>query len=65
MTTSTAEGQRVMDLHGQRVVIPGATSGTGGRGTGLTNPVLVCLLFDDLGGIDHVVFTADEPLPLS
>jgi NAD(P)-dependent dehydrogenase (short-subunit alcohol dehydrogenase family) len=29
MNTSTAEGQRVMDLHGQRVVILGGTSGIG------------------------------------
>jgi NAD(P)-dependent dehydrogenase (short-subunit alcohol dehydrogenase family) len=29
MSTSTAEGQRVMDLHGQRVVILGGTSGIG------------------------------------
>src|SRR5260370_30784547 len=29
MSTSTAEGQRVTDLHGQRVVILGGTSGIG------------------------------------
>src|SRR5258708_12237912 len=29
MNTSTAEEQRVMDLHGQRVVILGGTSGIG------------------------------------
>jgi len=29
MSTSTAEEQRVMDLHGQRVVILGGTSGIG------------------------------------
>src|ERR1700722_16191981 len=29
MSTSTAEGQRVMDLHGQRVVVLGGTSGIG------------------------------------
>src|ERR1700716_2731736 len=29
MVTSTAHGQRVMDLHGQRVVVLGGTSGIG------------------------------------
>src|SRR6266566_6442457 len=29
MSTSTAEEQRVMDLHGQRVVVLGGTSGIG------------------------------------
>jgi len=90
-----------MDLHGQRVVILGGTSGIGlatakaaarcgaevtvisrqqasvdralaelppgarGRAADLTDPALVCPLFDDLGGIDHVVFTAGEPLALT
>ena len=90
-----------MDLHGQRVVILGGTSGIGlatakaaarcgaevavisrrqasvdralaelppgarGRAADLTDPALVCPLFDDLGDIDHVVFTAGEPLALT
>jgi NAD(P)-dependent dehydrogenase (short-subunit alcohol dehydrogenase family) len=89
-----------MDLHGQRVVILGGTSGiglatakaaasrgaevtvvsrqpasvdralaelppgSGGRAADLTDPSLVCRLFDDLGDIDHLVFTAGEPLAL-
>jgi NAD(P)-dependent dehydrogenase (short-subunit alcohol dehydrogenase family) len=100
MSTSTAEGQRVMDLDGQRVVILGGTSGTGlatakaaagrgaavtvisrqpasldralaelppgarGRAADLSDPALVSSLFDDLGDIDHLVFTAGEPLAL-
>lgn len=99
MSTSTAQGQRVMDLHGQRVVL-GGTSGIGlatakaaarcvaevivvsrqpasvdralaglpagarGRAVDLTNPALACRFFADLGAIDHVVFTAGEPLAL-
>src|ERR1700745_2145875 len=99
-STGTAEGQRVMDLHGQRVVILGGTSGiglatataaarcgaevtvisrqpvsgdralaelppgTGARAADLTDPALVCRLFGDLGDIDHLVFTAGEPLAL-
>ncbi len=87
-----------MDLHGQRVVLLGGTSGIGlatakaaarygaevivvsrqpasidralaelppgarGRAADLTDPALVCRLFGDLGGIDHLVFTAGEPL---
>jgi NAD(P)-dependent dehydrogenase (short-subunit alcohol dehydrogenase family) len=90
-----------MDLHGQRVVILGGTSGTGlatakaaarcgaevtvvsrqpasveralaelppaarGRVGDLTDPDLVCSLFGDLGDIDHLVFTAGEPLALT
>ena len=89
-----------MDLHGQRVVILGGTSGIGlatakaaarcgaevtvisrqpasidralaelppgtrGRAADLTDPGLVCRLFADLGDIDHLVFTAGEPLAL-
>jgi NAD(P)-dependent dehydrogenase (short-subunit alcohol dehydrogenase family) len=89
-----------MDLHGQRVVILGGTSGiglatakaaarcgaevtvisrqpasvdralaelplgTGARAADLTDPALVCRLFGDLGDIDHLVFTAGEPLAL-
>jgi len=89
-----------MDLHGQRVVIPGGTSGiglatakaaarrgaevtvisrqpasvdralaelplgTGARAAGLADPALACRLFGDLGDIDHLVFTAGEPLAL-
>ena len=89
-----------MDLHGQRVVILGGTSGIGlatakaaarygaevtvisrqpasidraladlppgthGRAADLTDPALACRLFDELGAIDHLVFTAGEPLTL-
>ena len=89
-----------MDLHGQRVVILGGTSGiglatakaaarcgaevtvisrqpasvdralaelpvgTGARAADLADPALVCRLFTDLGDIDHLVFTAGEPLAL-
>ena len=89
-----------MDLHGQRVVILGGTSGIGlatakaaarcgaevtvisrqpasvdralaelplgtaARAADLTDPALVCRLFGDLGDIDHLVFTAGEPLAL-
>jgi NAD(P)-dependent dehydrogenase (short-subunit alcohol dehydrogenase family) len=89
-----------MDLHGQRVVVLGGTSGIGlatakaaarcgaevtvvsrqpasvdraladlppgarGRASDLTDPALACRLFADLGGIDHLVFTAGEPLAL-
>jgi NAD(P)-dependent dehydrogenase (short-subunit alcohol dehydrogenase family) len=89
-----------MDLHGQRVVVLGGTSGIGlatakaaarcgaevtvvsrqpasvdralaelppgahGRAGDLTDPALACRLFDDLGDIDHLVFTAGEPLTL-
>ena len=37
----------------------------GGRAGDLTDPAPVCPLFDDLGDIDHVVFTAGEPLALT
>ena len=89
-----------MDLHGQRVVVLGGTSGIGlatakaaarcgaevtvvsrqpasvdralaglppgarGRAGDLTDPALACRLFADLGAIDHLVFTAGEPLAL-
>jgi NAD(P)-dependent dehydrogenase (short-subunit alcohol dehydrogenase family) len=89
-----------MDLHGQRVVVLGGTSGIGlatakaaarcgaevtvvsrqpasvdraladlppgarGRASDLTDPALACRLFADLGNIDHLVFTAGEPLAL-
>jgi NAD(P)-dependent dehydrogenase (short-subunit alcohol dehydrogenase family) len=38
--------------------------GTRGRAADLTDPALVCRLFADLGDIDHLVFTAGEPLAL-
>jgi len=38
--------------------------GTGGRAADLTDPAVVCRLFGDLGDIDHLVFTAGEPLAL-
>ena len=38
--------------------------GTRGRAADLTDPALVGRLFDDLGDIDHLVFTAGEPLAL-
>jgi NAD(P)-dependent dehydrogenase (short-subunit alcohol dehydrogenase family) len=89
-----------MDLHGQRVVVLGGTSGIGkaaakaaaGRGAevtvvsrrqasteqaltdlppgthartaDLTDPGQTRRLFEDLGSIDHLVFTAGEPLAL-
>jgi NAD(P)-dependent dehydrogenase (short-subunit alcohol dehydrogenase family) len=89
-----------MDLHQQRVVVMGGTSGIGfatakaaagrgaevtvvsrrpasvdraladlppgtrGRAADLTDPGQVRRLFEDLGGIDHLVFTAGEPLAL-
>ena len=89
-----------MELHGQRVVILGGTSGiglatahaaarcgaevtvvsrqpasvdqalaelppgTGGRAADLTDPAVARSLFSDLCGIDHLVFTAGEPLAL-
>ena len=34
------------------------------RAADLTDPALVCRLFGDLGDIDHLVFTAGEPLAL-
>ena len=100
MSTSTAQGEHVKDLKGQRVVIAGGTSGiglataraaaragaevtvisrqqasvdraladlppgTGGRAGDLTDPALAGQLFDDLGDINHLVFTAGEPLAL-
>jgi NAD(P)-dependent dehydrogenase (short-subunit alcohol dehydrogenase family) len=101
MNTSTAaQQQHGMELHGQRVVILGGTSGiglatahaaarcgaevtvvsrqpasvdralaelppgTGGRAADLTDPAVARSLFSDLGGIDHLVFTAGEPLAL-
>lgn len=89
-----------MDLHGQRIVVLGGTSGIGlatsaeaarlgaevtvvssrqtsvdkalatlpagttGRAVDLNEPALVSALFDDLGNIDHLVYTAGEPLTL-
>jgi NAD(P)-dependent dehydrogenase (short-subunit alcohol dehydrogenase family) len=89
-----------MDIHGQRVVVLGGTSGTGlatakaaarlgaqvtvvsrrrasvdraladlppgtcGRAADLTDTDQVRRLFDDLDSIDHLVFTAGEPLLL-
>jgi NAD(P)-dependent dehydrogenase (short-subunit alcohol dehydrogenase family) len=89
-----------MDLHQQRVIVLGGTSGIGfatakaaacrgaqvtvvsrrpasvdraladlppgthGRAADLTDPGQVGRLFDDLGSIDHLVFTAGEPLAL-
>jgi NAD(P)-dependent dehydrogenase (short-subunit alcohol dehydrogenase family) len=38
--------------------------GARGRTADLTDPALVGRLFDDLGDIDHLVFTAGEPLAL-
>ena len=38
--------------------------GAGARAADLTDPALVCRLFGDLGDIDHLVFTAGEPLAL-
>ena len=38
--------------------------GAGARAADLTDPALVCHLFGDLGDIDHLVFTAGEPLAL-
>ena len=35
-----------------------------GRPISPTDPALVCRLFGDLGDIDHLVFTAGEPLAL-
>jgi NAD(P)-dependent dehydrogenase (short-subunit alcohol dehydrogenase family) len=100
MSICTAEGHRVMDLQGQRVIILGGTSGIGlatakaairsgaevtvvsrqpatvdralaelppgasGRVADLTDPAMVCSLFSGLGDIDHLVFTAGEPLAL-
>src|SRR5580693_4675655 len=101
MNTSTAaQQQHGMELHGQRVVILGGTSGiglatadaaarcgaevtvvsrqpasvdralaelppgTGGRAADLTDPAQVSRTFDDLGDIDHLVYTAGEPLTL-
>ena len=40
--------------------LPGAR----GRAVDLTDAILVQALFDDLGDIDHLVFTAGEPLTL-
>lgn len=89
-----------MDLHDQRVVVLGGTSGLGlatakaaarhgadvtvvsrrpasvdraladlppgthGRAADLTDPAQASRLFEDLGSIDHLVFTAGEPLAL-
>ena len=89
-----------MDLHEQRVVVLGGTSGIGfatakaaadrgaqvtvvsrcpasvdraladlpagthGTAADLADPHQVCRLFKDLGSIDHLVFTAGEPLAL-
>ena len=39
-------------------------AGTGARAADLTDPALVCRSFGDLGDIDHLVFTAGEPLTL-
>ena len=38
--------------------------GSRGRAGDLTDPALACQLFDDLGDINHLVFTAGEPLAL-
>ncbi|MGC1753979.1 MAG: hypothetical protein WA805_12860 [Trebonia sp.] len=38
--------------------------GAGAQAADLTDPALVCRLFGDLGDIDHLVFTAGEPLAL-
>jgi NAD(P)-dependent dehydrogenase (short-subunit alcohol dehydrogenase family) len=100
MNTTAALGTQLTDLHGQRVVVLGGTSGTGlataqaaighgaevtvvssskanvdralaelpsgarGQAADLTDPGLVLELFDGLGPIDHLVFTAGEPLTL-
>lgn len=100
MNTTTAQPTQLADLHGQRVVVLGGTSGTGlatasaaiglgaevtvvssnranvdraladlpsharGHAADLTDPALVLELFDHLGPIDHLVFTAGEPLTL-
>ncbi|HEY2080776.1 MAG TPA: SDR family oxidoreductase [Streptosporangiaceae bacterium] len=89
-----------MDLHEQRVVVLGGSSGIGlatakaaadggaqvivvsrrqasldralaemppgthGRAADLTDPAQMGCLFQDLGSIDHLVFTAGEPLAL-
>jgi NAD(P)-dependent dehydrogenase (short-subunit alcohol dehydrogenase family) len=89
-----------MDLHGQRVVILGGTSGIGlatakaaagrgaevivvsrqqasvdraltelppgarGQAADLKDPAMVSRTFGDLGDIDHLVYTAGEPLAL-
>jgi NADP-dependent 3-hydroxy acid dehydrogenase YdfG len=45
-------------------VTPGPAGRSGRRAGDLTDPALVCRLFDDLGDIDHLVFTAGEPLAL-
>jgi NAD(P)-dependent dehydrogenase (short-subunit alcohol dehydrogenase family) len=39
--------------------------GASGRTGDLTDAALVCALFGDLGDIDHLVFTAGEPLALT
>jgi NAD(P)-dependent dehydrogenase (short-subunit alcohol dehydrogenase family) len=39
-------------------------SGTRGLVADLTDPAQVCRLFDELGSINHLVFTAGEPLAL-
>ncbi|MFZ0000860.1 MAG: hypothetical protein WAK76_15300 [Trebonia sp.] len=38
--------------------------GAGARAADLTDPALVSRFFGDLGDIDHLVFTAGEPLAL-
>jgi len=44
--------------------LAGLPSGTRGRAVDLADPGLVTELFDELGSIDHLVFTAGEPLTL-
>jgi NAD(P)-dependent dehydrogenase (short-subunit alcohol dehydrogenase family) len=97
----TTDGKAlIMDLHHQRVVVLGGTSGIGfatakaaaclgaqvivvsgrpasvdramadlpgtdGRAADLTDADQVGRLFDDLGDIDHLVYTAGEPLALT
>jgi NAD(P)-dependent dehydrogenase (short-subunit alcohol dehydrogenase family) len=44
--------------------LAGLPPGARGRAGDLTDPALACRLFADLGAIDHLVFTAGEPLAL-
>jgi hypothetical protein len=56
------------DLQGRQVVVHKALAvlpaGTAGRVVDLGQPEAVQSLFDDLGEIDHLVYTAAEPLAL-
>ncbi|MGH3247015.1 MAG: SDR family oxidoreductase [Trebonia sp.] len=45
--------------------LSGLPSGTGGRAVDLSDQGLVRDLFDDLGSIDHLVYTAGEPLAMT